>query len=85
MWELERRTNLFKSHWKAPYWPTDGAAKMKWVALEGNAYTRHPFIPMSVEENKIAVPCLFKEIKEKKSLNKNTMNIVRASSHFWLK
>lgn len=55
MWELERRTNLFKSHWKAPYWPHDGAAKMKWVALEGNAYIRHPFIPVSMAEEKIAV------------------------------
>ena len=54
MWELERRTNLFRYHWKAPYWPHDGAAKMKWVALEDNAYTRHPFIPETVEESKIA-------------------------------
>ena len=62
MWELERRTNLFKSHWKAPYWPTDGAAKMKWVALEGSAYARHPFIPTSVEESKIAASWRFKSI-----------------------
>lgn len=55
MWELERRTNLFRYHWKAPYWPHDGAAKMKWVALEGNEYIRHPFIPESEEEGKIAV------------------------------
>lgn len=59
MWELERRTNLFRYHWKAPYWPHDGAAKMKWVALEGNEYIRHPFIPESEEEGKIAVPCRF--------------------------
>lgn len=58
MWELERRTNLFRHHWRAPYWPHDGAAKMKWVALEGTAYTRHPFIPESVDEGKIAVPWL---------------------------
>eukprot|EP00438_Fugacium_kawagutii_P021603 Skav212187 [mRNA] locus=scaffold754:521709:536586:- [translate_table: standard] len=58
MWELERRTNLFRHHWRAPYWPHDGAAKMKWVALEGTAYARHPFIPESVDEGKIAVPWL---------------------------
>eukprot|EP00435_Cladocopium_sp_Y103_P064114 s86_g25.t1 len=57
MWELERRTNLFRDNWSAPYFPHDGVAKMKWVALEGNAYIRHPFIPESAEYGMIAAPC----------------------------
>ncbi|OLQ04326.1 Acylcarnitine hydrolase [Symbiodinium microadriaticum] len=54
MWELERRTNLFKSNWKAPYFPHDGVGKMKWVSFEDNSYSRHPFIPEGVDEQKIS-------------------------------
>ncbi|CAJ1444815.1 unnamed protein product [Effrenium voratum] len=54
MWELERRTNLFKHHWKTPYWLHDGVAKMKWVAFEDNVYTRHPFISADANEARIA-------------------------------
>jgi hypothetical protein len=72
MWELERRTNLFRYHWKAPYWPHDGAAKMKWGALEGNEYIRHPFIPESEEEGKIAVPCL----KRFNRISRDTCNVL---------
>ncbi len=36
---------------------------MKWVALEDDAYTRHPFIPENVEENKIAVTCWSEQCK----------------------
>ncbi|CAE7466379.1 Ces2c, partial [Symbiodinium pilosum] len=54
MWELERRTNIFRQNWKTPYFLHDGVAKMKWVSFEGSNYARHPFIPEGVDEEKIA-------------------------------
>jgi len=54
MWELERRTNPFGHDWKVPSLPHDGIAKMKWVALEGDVYKRHAFIPCDADVGKIA-------------------------------
>jgi len=47
VWELQRRSNLFKKDWRAPFLPHDGEKRWRWVDA---TYSRHRWIPAELDQ-----------------------------------
>jgi hypothetical protein len=47
VWELQRRTTVFQSDWRAPFLPHDGKRRQRWVDLDFDV--NHPWMFGSVE------------------------------------
>jgi len=41
VWEVQRRTTIFHKNWRAPFLPTDGERRARWV---NSSHQRHPWI-----------------------------------------
>eukprot|EP00438_Fugacium_kawagutii_P018992 Skav203210 [mRNA] locus=scaffold1148:109711:112900:- [translate_table: standard] len=48
VWELQRRTTIWHSDWRAPFLPHDYQKAIKWMAIEDH-YIPHPFIPEDID------------------------------------
>lgn len=47
IWELQRRTTVFQSDWRAPFLPHDGKRQQRWVDLDFDV--NHPWMVGSIE------------------------------------
>lgn len=64
VWELQRRTTIWHSDWRAPFLPHDYQKAIKWMAIEEH-YIPHPFIPedMDIDEAAESVEPPIREVK----------------------
>ena len=53
VWELQRRTTIWHSDWRAPFLPHDYQKAIKWMAVEDH-YVPHPFIPEDIDVDEAA-------------------------------
>ena len=53
VWELQRRTTIWHSDWRAPFLPHDYQKAIKWMAIQEH-YLPHPFIPESIDVDEAA-------------------------------
>mmetsp|Transcript_86578 Transcript_86578/g.181373 ORF Transcript_86578/g.181373 Transcript_86578/m.181373 type:complete len:703 (+) Transcript_86578:91-2199(+) len=51
VWELQRRTTIFTSDWRAPFLPHDGEKRWRWVDA---SYTKHHWLPNSANREDIS-------------------------------
>ena len=48
VWELQRRTTIWHSDWRAPFLPHDYQKAIKWMSIQDH-YLPHPFIPEDID------------------------------------
>ncbi|CAJ1350734.1 unnamed protein product [Effrenium voratum] len=53
VWELQRRTTIWHTDWRAPFLPHDYQKAIKWMAIEDH-YVPHPFIPEDIDVDEAA-------------------------------
>ena len=69
VWELQRRTTIWHSDWRAPFLPHDYQKAIKWMAIEEH-YIPHPFIPEDIDIDE-AAESLEPPIREVKFLGRH--------------
>eukprot|EP00439_Symbiodinium_sp_Y106_P081235 s569_g20.t1 len=53
VWELQRRTTIWHSDWRAPFLPHDYQKAIKWMSIQEH-YLPHPFIPENIDVDEAA-------------------------------
>eukprot|EP00928_Gymnodinium_smaydae_P045275 TRINITY_DN30202_c0_g1_i1.p1 TRINITY_DN30202_c0_g1~~TRINITY_DN30202_c0_g1_i1.p1 ORF type:complete len:600 (-),score=57.77 TRINITY_DN30202_c0_g1_i1:199-1941(-) len=45
VWQLQRRTTIWHTDWRAPFLPHDGHKRCSWTSIQDDDYARHPSLP----------------------------------------